>query len=482
MKIEELEEEEKLLEELILREEAAKDYESFCRYVLDVEPARHHKVMIKALERILSGETKRLLIMAPPGSAKSTYSTLGLPAFFVGIQTGLIISCSHSMGLAEDFGRKVRNTLFSQEYNAVFPNTRVLPDNRAASHWGTTNGSAYMAAGIGTGIAGRRGDLALLDDPYPSKKEAWSPAYRKTVRDWFFNDLQPRLHPGAPIILIQTRWHPEDLAGEIITRQEQGEIVGYEWEIINLVALIENEEDKENDPLNRDLGEALWPEWQSAEDLRRIRDSFPNHSEWLALYQQRPTNPEGNLINKNWLKYTSRPIADEEIKYRFQTWDTASSTSAKSAFTVGLTIAVLKNNDYFVEDMIRKKIEFPDQLRIIRDEYMNKNSSICYIENKQTGASLLQSLKDKGMNLVACEPRGQGDKEVRFESITPVIESGRLIIPVDASWRKDFESEVTAFPASRYADIPDALSQGLSKEESRLQRRVRRGVAQLGRR
>lgn len=477
--LEEIREEKRLLEELILREEASRSLHSFCRYVIGVEPARHHKIIIDALMRLLSGESKRLIITAPPGSAKSTYSSVAFPAFFVGYHTGLIISASHTAGLAEDFGKKVRNIVHSEEYRKVFPDVYIPNDNRAAANWGTNTNSSYFAAGVGTAIAGRRGNLAVVDDPYPGRSEAWSPAYRRRTRDWFFNDLQPRLHPGAPIILIQTRWHPEDLAGEILARQEAGETVGYKWEHINFVALVEDEEDKEQDPLGRDIGEALWPEWQPAEDLERMRSSFSDHSHWLALYQQKPVNPEGNLVSKNWLKYYSRPIAEENILYRFQTWDTASSTSAKAAFTVGLTIAVTKDKDYVVEDMFRDKIDFPTQMRTVRDLYFEKGASICYIENKQTGASLLQSLKNKGMNLVSCEPRGQGDKEVRFEAITPVIEAGRLLIPVHAPWRKEFDTEITQFPGGHKADIVDALSQGISKEEARHRRKLRRGVASV---
>ena len=470
-------EEIRIVQELLQRKRAAEEYQAYCEYVLGLTLARHHKAICEGVERVLSGETKRLLVTAPPGSAKSTYTTIGLPGYYVGRcfkenRKGLIISASHNFELAEDFGRKVKNIVKDDVYSNVFPGLKIPHDSSANRRWATNYGAEYLAVGVNTGIAGRRGTIGIIDDPYPSRKDAESPAYRKAVQDWFYNDFQTRLHPGSPIILIQTRWHPEDLAGHLLERQEAGENMGYEWEHLNFEAIYEG---PEPDPIGREIGEPLWPEWQPLDELLRIRNSFPDFRDWLSLYQQKPSNPTGNLIGKEYIRYY-RDLP-EDVAYYIQTWDTASSTTKRAAYSVCLTIAVTRNRDYYVVDMFRDKVEFPKLIREFRDRYAAYPVARVYIENKQTGSSLIQTYRGKGYNIFPCEPRGQGDKEVRFEEITPVMEAGRFFIPVAAPWRKDFESEVMQFPFSPRADIPDALSQAIKKEEDRVRRRVRRGMA-----
>ena len=142
----------KITQEVLARKEAATSFEKYCQYVGGVTPAKHHRLICNKIQDVLDGKNKRLIICAPPGSAKSTYSSLLLPSFALGYKGKYkLIGGSHTQELAEDFSRKIRNQLGSQEYQNVFPNVQVSADARAASRWTTTAQGSYLASGVGAG-------------------------------------------------------------------------------------------------------------------------------------------------------------------------------------------------------------------------------------------------------------------------------------------------------------------------------------------
>lgn len=255
------------------------------------EPAAHHQLLIEKLEEVADGTIDRLMVFMPPGSAKSTYTSVLFPPYILARNPSLtVIAASHTVELAERFGRRVRN-LVAEHGNVL--GFSLADDSQAAGRWDTNRGGEYFAAGVRGPITGRRADLALIDDPVKSREEADSDIIRERVKDWWRNDLYTRLKPGGRVILIQTRWHEDDLGGWLLEEEKRG---GDKWEVLSLPAVAED-----RDPLGREVGEPLWPEWQDGNALQRVKDAVGPRT-WSALYQQRPQPDEGTYFQRAWFK------------------------------------------------------------------------------------------------------------------------------------------------------------------------------------
>lgn len=292
--------------ELLRRRAARTKFTNFCEYIAPEEPpATHHKLICNACDRVTAGEIRRLLIFMPPGSAKSTYASVRFPAFFLGKYSKKSIICTgYGDDLVISFGRKVRNIVASPEYHLLFHVT-LAEDQRSKGEWETSDGGSYYATSVGGGITGRRADIGLIDDPVKGRKESDSELVRRGVWDWYKSDFITRLKPGAAQIIIQTRWHEDDLSGRILPSHWQGEsgtfkgFDGQDWTVICLPA-----QARGGDALGRDVGGWLWPEWftpqfwtetkqaQQAEDIRN----------WNSLYQQVPAPEDGTFFKREWFK------------------------------------------------------------------------------------------------------------------------------------------------------------------------------------
>lgn len=213
-------------------------------------PAKHHMVLIDALERVANGQCKRLMVCMPPGHAKSTYASVLFPAWLFGRRKNLdIIGASHVSDLAEDFSYKIHGVI---RENAELLRYGLATEN--LKRWRTTNGGFYRAVGVGGSITGRRADIGLIDDPVKGHEDAESPDQREKVWRWYQSDFYTRLKPDAAIIVIMTRWHEDDLGGRLLQAAADG---GDQWEVINFPAICNSVDD----PLGRPIGAALWPEW-----------------------------------------------------------------------------------------------------------------------------------------------------------------------------------------------------------------------------
>lgn len=221
------------------------------------------------------------MIFMPPRHGKSELASKRFPAWCLGRNPKRqIIAASYNSDLANDFGRNVRNLVAEPEFGQVFPGVTLAPDSQAAMRMNTNHGGTYVAAGVGTAVTGRGAHIALIDDPFKDREEADSERRRELVWDWYRSTLYTRLMPGGAIVLIQTRWHEDDLAGRLL---EDG---GDTWDVLELPALDE-------------AGEALWPEWYPVDALHRIKAAV-GPREWNALYQQRPQPDEGSFFKREW--------------------------------------------------------------------------------------------------------------------------------------------------------------------------------------
>ena len=302
------------------------------------KPAAHHRLILAELEHLSAARTDRLMLLLPPGSAKSTYASLVFPPWWLARHPhSSVIATSHTASLARHFGRGVRGLI---ETHATRLGYQLDPASRAAHRFATTSGGEYYATGVRGPITGRRADLILIDDPVKSQAEADSPAARDQLWDWFRSDLVTRLKPGGRMVLVMTRWHPDDLGGRIQDGPDP-------WRILRLPALAEP-----GDPLGREPGDALWPSWEDTAAIERKRALLGERT-FAALFQQEPRHRTGRLFHAAKIA-----IADDTMPTTgaVRAWDLAATAATRGRdpdYTVGLKLARDPAGGFVVLDIVR---------------------------------------------------------------------------------------------------------------------------------
>jgi predicted phage terminase large subunit-like protein len=276
--------------------------------------ALHHRIILEHIEKTVFTPFGRLLMFAPPGSAKSSYTSVVSPAHLLSRLDGYrIILGSYAQEIANKQSRKARALCRSKEHLSIWshkdPPPVLATDQRAVHQWGLANGSEFMAAGLLSGITGNRANGLLIDDPIKGREEADSETIRNKVYDEFMDSATTRLLPGGWIIVIQTRWHEDDLAGRILPEDydgSSGRILcrdGQWWTVLNLRAKVEDDAQAATDPLGRKAGEYLWPEWFPREHWAQWEHNPRAVRTWNALFQQRPSALEGIEFKREWFKW-----------------------------------------------------------------------------------------------------------------------------------------------------------------------------------
>mgnify|MGYP000966959948 FL=1 len=309
--------------ELLQRRAIRRSLTEYARYK-GFNPARHHRYIINEIEAFLESDDEILLLAAPPGSAKSTYLSQLFPPWYLARYPGnSILAATHSVEFAERWGRRCRNDVAA---DGRVLGIELAGDSQAAARWALSTGGEYYGVGAGVGISGFRADLGLGDDFFGSREDAFSETVRRKRWDWYLDDFSSRLRPGAKRILMNTRWHDEDVAGRVMEQLAKGQLRG---RIVSLAA-----EAKANDPLGREVGQWLWddqPEYDYPSFLRsRKRETSPMM--WAALYQQDPAPDEGEFFKRDWFQ-RYKPDEKPQRLSVFGTSDYAVS-EGKGDFTV----------------------------------------------------------------------------------------------------------------------------------------------------
>lgn len=274
-------------QEVLSRIQAKTSLIGFTEYTFpQYQTAEHHRLIAEKLEAVERGDIDRLMIFMPPRHGKSELATKRFPAWALGKNPNRqIIQASYNSDLATDFGRQVRNIVNERRYQNVFE-TELAADSKAANRWNTSGGGAYVAAGVGTAVTGRGADIFIIDDPLKDREEADSETRRDTVWNWYTSTAYTRLMPGGSVILIQTRWHEDDLAGRLLEAEAKG---GDKWDKLILPAVMSNDQ-------------ALWPERYDLDALNRIKGAI-GPRDWSALYQQSPSPDDGTFFQRDWIKW-----------------------------------------------------------------------------------------------------------------------------------------------------------------------------------
>ena len=273
-------------------------------------PARHHRMLLDRLALVGEGAIDRLMVLMPPGSAKSTYASMVFPAWWLARHPqSSVIAASHTAELADHFGRQLRNLVAE---DAATLGYGLAGDNRAAHRFRTSSGGEYFATGINGAVTGRRADLVLIDDPIKSHAEADSELARNHLWEWYRAELTSRLKPRGRIVLVMTRWHEDDIGGRLLDG-------GDDWHTLRLPALAEAD-----DPLGRAPGTALWPQWEDETALARKR-AMVGSRVWRAQYQQAPAPDEGALFPVARIGFTEAVPAEFRM---VRAWDLAATEAA----------------------------------------------------------------------------------------------------------------------------------------------------------
>ena len=421
-------------------------------------PSAHHLALIQRLEDVASGKCKRLMVFMPPRHGKSMLASEYFPAWYLGMHPDhQVIAATYSQGLADDFGRKVRNLVTSEAHRWVFHDFLMSDDSQAANRFHTSTNGAYFAVGAGGPITGRGAHLLLIDDPIKGREDAESETMRQRLKDWYTSVARTRLMPGGAIVVIQTRWHSDDLSGWLLRKhQHEG------WEVLNLPAIAEP-----NDQIGRAEGDPLWPTAYSLGELSQIKQSIGSR-DWAALYQQRPSAAEGSIFKReHWQYFTpteTNPkalVASIKAIRLIQAWDTAFKTHETNDYSVGVTIGVTQSR-YYILDVWRERCEFPDLKRALVAQAAKWGPHMVVVEDTAAGQSLIQELRrDTRLPLVAV--KADRDKVSRANAITAIHEAGLVYLPEGEHWLSDFVDELAGFPTAPHDDQVDAFVHGMAQ-------------------
>lgn len=384
----------------------------------------------------------------PPGSAKSTYASVLFPPWHYAQEPEhCVIAASHTQELAEKWGRRVRNLLGQ---HSLILGVALSSDSQAAGRWETASGGEYFSAGVGGSITGRRADLVVIDDPVRSREDADSETIRDKTWDWYKSDLYTRLKPNARIILIQTRWHEDDLAGRLLAEMAAG---GDRWDVVSLPAIAES-----NDALGRNVGEALWPEWEGLGELERKKRAV-GPRDWIALYQQRPAPEEGDYFKAEWLKpYTTAPHKDTLAIYGASDY---AVTADGGDYTVHVVVGVDPDGRMYLLDLWRKQASsdvWIDAFCNLVKEWQPREWAEEHGQIKAGVGPFIDRMQAERQ--AWCYRRDfpvRADKAVRAQSIRGRMALSGLYVPQQAAWYADLRSELLSFPAGKHDDQVDAL-------------------------
>jgi len=418
----------------------------------------------KFLQAVAERRSPRLMITMPPRHGKSEIASRMFPAYALGRFPDLsFIAASYSADLASRMNRDVQRIIDSDAYRFLFPGTALSGKNiRAVASGAWMRNSdifevvnrrgVYRSAGVGGGVTGMGADIAIIDDPIKDRASADSPTIRENIWDWYTSTLYTRLAPGGGVVIINTRWHTDDLSGRLLSAEAAGE--GDQWRVVNFPAIAEHDEP------HRKAGEALHPERYPLDQLHKIKVAIGTR-DWEALYQQHPTPDGGTIFRQEWIRYWEPKDIPQRFDVLLMSWDMTFKESDTSDYVVG-QVWGKHGARFFLLDQVRGRWGFTetvDQVRRLTDKWPAATRK--YIEDKANGPAVIDTLKNRIGGIIPVEP--DGSKTARAYAVTPLFEAGNVFLPSPGMypWVRELTSELLQFPSAAHDDQVDALTQAL---------------------
>lgn len=343
----------------ILETELARRY--FKDFVLYTKPDYqfnwHHESICEKLQAFARGKIKKLMLFVPPQHGKSELATRRLPAFMLGLNPDAKIAiCSYSATIASSFNRDIQRVIDDIPYSDVFPET-TLNANSAINPSKNTflrNSETFevightgfvKTVGVGGSLTGTPVDIGIIDDPFKDREEAMSDTIREKVYNWYTDVFSTRLHNDSQQLIIMTRWHQDDLAGRVLKKDN-------DWEVIVYPAIKQKEDPR--DP--RQIGEALWPAKHSLERLLKIEQDTP--ITFNSLYQQEPKANKETLVFPEWTEIDEMPDLPEQYGIDF-------------GFPTGIIEVMWHNKNLYLNEILYDETN-PTNAQIIRNQHDRK--------------------------------------------------------------------------------------------------------------
>jgi predicted phage terminase large subunit-like protein len=438
------------------------------------ERPKHVEYLVKVLHEIESGKRDRVIVTMPPRHGKSNLCSQFFPAWYLGRNPDhYVIASSYAQNLADDFGRKVRNFLADPTHATIFPECQIAGDSASVQRFATSQGGQYFAVGRGGSITGRGGHLIIIDDPIKDREEANSERIRKQLHDWFSSVVYTRLMVGGKIIVIQTRWHEDDLAGWLLREHADDG-----WEVFNLPAIAEHDEGW------RAEGEALWPEryplsrpkGDKGMSLQRIRKAI-GPWDFTSLYQQRTVAADGEVFKAHWFDSHQYNNIEPNSLNKYILVDPANSKKKRSDYTAMMVIGLGEDRNVYVLDILRDKLSLTERAEALFRLH-KKWKTVRAVIYEQYGAQADGTYLREKMDLLNYrfhlqEVSGHLSKEERVRRLVPYFESGRVLFPRSCWYHTVYEErdydlvkvfrneEFLTFPSGLHDDMLDALSRFL---------------------
>lgn len=404
---------------------------AYCSLTNPNYQAPEHLVRIaKVLEAIERGEKKRVIITIPPRHGKSMICSQYFPAWYMGKHPDhQVISATYGQDLSDDFGRKVRDQLISDEFKAVFPDCEIDKRTTAASRLTTLQQGIYVSVGVGGALTGRGAHLLLIDDPIKDREQADSQLIRDKIWAWYSSVAYTRLMPGGSILVIMTRWHEDDLVARLLEQHSHEN-----WELITLPALSEK-------------GEPLWPQSYNLAALEAIRKN--NEYDWQCLYQQDPLPKEGIIFKPEWMT----PGLADEYACIFAACDPAISEKETADETAIVVVGVGFGDKPLIHEIetIHGRYDFETQLKLLKAVYKKYKPDYIGIEDVAYQKALIQEAMKLDMPIAALKTTK--DKVARAMSVSHFFSQGRVRVN-----SPDLKKQMLSFRGgSEKNDLSDAL-------------------------
>jgi predicted phage terminase large subunit-like protein len=483
------------------------------RFLPQYVPGWVHQDMARRLEQFMFDvemqRSPRLMLLMPPRHGKSEIGSVRFPGWALGHHPEWeFINCGYNLDLPMKFSRKVREMIRDPAFRSLFEDCVIDKESQSAEAWNTTAGGGFTAAGVGGGITGKGAHILGIDDPIKNQMEADSIVTRDALWDWYWSTAYSRLAPGGGVLLIQTCWSDDDLAGRLQQRMVDAAndpeayedvdnfiIVRYpaeaeKWEYHNRETdLIDRfdeplseehvalrlqqreagtsvpDEIDEKYRLLRMPGEALHPERFTEKMIRRLKANQPPRV-WSALYQQNPVPDEGIYFRQEYFKFEATPPSHHSRKV-YQAWDFAIGEKQQNDYTVGVTLIQDETDNLHCVELVRFKgdsFTIVEEILDAAERWGSEPTAPLHLgfEDGQIWKSI-KPLLEKRMFERAHYPsyavlKPLSDKLARARPLQGRMQQGRLWFPQDKPWVADVQKELLRFPAAAHDDIVDALA------------------------
>lgn len=412
-------------------------------------------ILENALKKVEAGEDVRIILECPPRHGKSEISTKKFTSWALGKHPEWpIVVASYSSDLANKFGQETRDIMMSPQYQSIF-DTRLSRDTKAKGFWKTDEGGSYMSAGAGGAFTGTGFKIGIIDDIFKNREEADSQVTRESRWSWYKSTFYTRQEGNTAIIVINTRWHTDDLVGKLLEQQKKSELngeVNYDkWIRIKFPAIAVADESQ------RKKGDPLWGAKFNISKLKEIETALGPY-EWSALYQAEPISSENQEFKETWFKEKTWDEVESLNTRKFATIDPGGK-GLENDYTGIIRNYISGENHWHIKAM---RVHF-DSAEIINfifklhDEGFEKIGIEETVFTKAIEPFLKQECikRNKFPNIVPLKHSGR-NKEVRIRGIIPRYASGGIFHIKDEC--ADLISEMLVFPKGAHDDVVDALA------------------------